>query len=321
VKVALLAALAACGPTIHEARMSYTEPASDRELDAAQRVAVRSCSESWDWLFPGVAQACLHKPAEAAVLATLAAGELTTGITVAVASSEGTGHPGAGVPLVAVQDTWLYSVVDGRLDEQRAHHLRYVPQDTLAELALAPWNPRVLVQPDVVLGILGTTALGVGVSLLVDESSDTSHLGERPNLFGRTFSRGVGYPLAGAVGVGIFAHVSIAEETAFRGEIQSTLARAYGETQGWIWGSIIFGAFHATNIFFMPSDQRTEYLLIGVPFITVVGSWLGASYRWHHYSLAPSVAEHFWYDFLESAVFFALDPQHSPLSAGISIPF
>jgi hypothetical protein len=37
--------------------------------------------------------------------------------------------------------------------------------------------------------------------------------------------------------------------------------------------------------------------------------------------LAPSVAEHFWYDFLGSAVFFILDPQHSPLSAGLTVPF
>lgn len=301
--------------------MYDSEPALDRERDAEVRVAAQSCGDSWWWLFPGIAQVCLGKPAEAAVLATIGAGELTTGIAVAVAQPAGIDHPGAGVPLVAVQDTWLYSVADGQLDEQRARHLRYVPQDTLGELVLAPWNPRVLAQPDVALGILGMTALGVGVSLLVDESSDTGHLGERPNLFGHTFSRGVGYPLAGAVGVGIFAHVSIAEETAFRGLIQSSLARAYGETQGWIWGSIVFGAFHATNALFLPSDQRAQYLLIGVPFITVVGSWLGASYRWHHYSLAPSVAEHFWYDFLESAVFFVLDPQHSPLSAGLTIPF
>jgi membrane protease YdiL (CAAX protease family) len=255
------------------------------------------------------------------VIATLGAGELATGITVATANSQGLDNPGAALPLLVFQDTYLYSVVDVELDKLRAARLRYVPQDTLGELALAPFNLRVLGQPDVALGIIGLTAIGVGVSALVDESFDTTHAGERPNLFGHTFSRRVGYPLAGGVGIGVFEHVAIAEETMFRGAVQSALARSLGETNGWIWGSVVFGLAHATNALFLPADQRLAYLAIGVPFITVVGSYLGLSYRWHHYSLAPSVAEHFWYDFLESAVFFTLDPQHSPLSASIAIPF
>jgi membrane protease YdiL (CAAX protease family) len=320
-RIALLALLAACGPVIHEARMSSSEPASQRELDAASRVAAAKCGPGWRWLFPGVGQACHGKTADAAVLATLGAGELATGIAVATTSSQGLDHPGAAVPLVAFQDAWIYSIVDADLDEQRAARALYVPQDTLGELALAPWNLRVLTQPDVLLGILGMTALGIGVSALVDESLDTSHAGARPNLFGSQLSRPVGYPLAGAIGVGVFAHVSIAEETVFRGMVQSALARSLGETQGWLWGSLVFGAIHATNALFLPADQRTSYLAYGVPFITAIGSYLGLSYRWHHYSLAPSVAEHFWYDFLESAFYFVLDPQHSPLSASIAVPF
>jgi len=301
--------------------MSKAEPPSERELDAAERVRHAKCGAAWRWVFPGVGQACFGKPGEGAVLATVAAGELATGVTVATTNSQGLDHPGASVPLLVVEDAWLYSAIDIDLDFQRATRQLYVPQDTLAELAIAPFNLRVLAKPDVILGILGMTALGIGVSVLVDESADTSHAGERPNLFGRQFSRRVGYPLAGGVGIGVFEHVAIAEETAFRGDVQSTLARELGETQGWLWGSIVFGGVHALNALFLPSDQRTSYLAIGVPFITVVGSYLGLSYRWHHYSLAPSVAEHFWYDFIQSAVFFVLDPQHSPLSASIAIRF
>jgi hypothetical protein len=54
---------------------------------------------------------------------------------------------------------------------------------------------------------------------------------------------------------------------------------------------------------------------------TTASSRLGLSYRWNRYSLAPSVAEHFWYDFLQSAVFFVIDPQHSPLSATLAFRF
>jgi membrane protease YdiL (CAAX protease family) len=320
VRLALIVLLAACGPAIHEARMSASEPPSERELDAAERIAHASCGPGWHYLFPGIGQACQGKPREAAVLATLGAGELATGVTVAASQPDGVNHPGAGVPLIALQDVWVYSVIDARLDIERAQRLRYVPQDTLAELALAPWNPRVLARPDVWAGILGTTALAIGVTWLVD-GIDATHAGARPNLFGHTLSRRIGYPLAAGIGIGLFEHVAVAEETAFRGEIQSALARSFGETNGWLYGSLVFGGFHALNAVFVSSGDRVSYLTTSVPFITLVGSWLGLSYRWHHYSLAPSVAEHFWYDFLQSAVFFALDPQHSSLSATIAFPF
>jgi membrane protease YdiL (CAAX protease family) len=320
VRVALLVFLVACGPAIHEARMSAAEPPSERELEAAERVAHASCGEGWHWLFPGVGQACQGKPREAAVLATLGAVELATGVTVAVGQPDGVTHPGAAAPLIALQDTWVYSVIDARLEVQRARRLRYVPQDTLGELALAPWNPRVLAEPDVWAGILGSTALVIGLSWIVD-GIDATDAGARPNLFGRTLSRPVGYPLAGAIGIGLFEHIAIAEETVFRGEIQSAFARSLGEGAGWFWSSLVFGGFHAFNAISLSPGDRVRYLTTAVPFITITGSWLGLSYRWHHYSLAPSVAEHFWYNFLQSAVFFALDPQHSQLSASVAFPF
>jgi hypothetical protein len=43
-----------------------------------------------------------------------------------------------------------------------------------------------------------------------------------------------------------------------------------------------------------------------VPFITVLGGYLGMSYRWHDYALAAPVAIQFG-DFLLSATFFAMD--------------
>jgi len=157
--------------------MSKAEPPSERELDAAERVRHAKCGAAWRWVFPGVGQACFGKPGEGAVLATVAAGELATGVTVATTNSQGLDHPGASVPLLVVEDAWLYSAIDIDLDFQRATRQLYVPQDTLAELAIAPFNLRVLAKPDVILGILGMTALGIGVSVLVDESADTSHAG------------------------------------------------------------------------------------------------------------------------------------------------
>src|SRR5207237_10050183 len=99
----------------------------------------------------------------------------------------------------------------------------------------------------------------------------TRAFGHRPVLFGDEMNGAVGYPLAGASGIGLFEHAAIAEETASRGLLQSGWSRSYGETRGWIYGSLAFGLIHSTNIFFMDSSQRLKDLAFGVPFITRLG--------------------------------------------------
>jgi membrane protease YdiL (CAAX protease family) len=251
----------------------------------------------------------------------LGAAELGTGITVAASSPDGVEHPGAAIPLIAFQDLWVYGIVDAVLDRQRAAGVPYVPEETLGELAAAPFNPRVLKRADVWAGILGLTAAGVGLSVLSGEHLHTGHFGQSANLFGKQLRPPLGYPLAATVGAALFEQVAIAEETTFRGYIQSDLTRRTDPTTGWLVGSLIFGATHALNALALPGDQQVRYLAVAVPGITLVGSYLGLSYRWHGYSLAPPVALHFWYDFLLSAVFFVADPQHSPLSASVAMPF
>lgn len=311
--------VAACGaPQVPRARLAVGEPASERELDAAERVRGRRCSGGIRLLAPGLGPLCHGKHVEGFTLMTLFTAEAVTAFS--VARSEGFDHPGAALPLVALQDIYVYSVIDPIIDEQLARQAPFAPQDTLGELVWAPVNPNVMKRTDVWAGILGMTALGLGVSLLVDEDVGDGW-GDDANLFGTQFAPVVGYPLAGAAFGGLFLHVAIAEEALFRGALQSGLARRWGETRGWLGGSLAFGATHSLNALALPEDQRRDYLLIGVPFITVVGSYLGLSYRWNDYSLAPPVAIHFWYDFLLSAAFFAMDPQGSPLSAMITVPW
>jgi len=103
--------------------------------------------------------------------------------------------------------------------------------------------------------------------------------------------------------------------------MQSGLSRAYGETAGWAWASLTFGLVHASNLPFVDRDKRLQYLYAGVPFITVLGSYLGLAYRYGGYRLSKPVAVHFWYDFLIEAIAFVGDPKHSPLSASIGLRF
>ncbi len=313
--------LAACSRPLAHARTETFQPVFPAEQAAIDRQSRVKCSARWGFLFPGLGHLCTGHTAEGGLLAAAGAAELATGLEVARRSPDGFDHPGSAVPLIGFQDLWLYGIVDPVFDGQLARRELYAPQDTTADLIAAPYNVQVLRRPEVWAGILGTLALGVGVSLLVDESSNTDRMGDDPNLFGTTVDRRIGYPVAYGIGTVLFSHVAIAEESMFRGLAQSTMARHSGETVGWINASLLFGAMHAFNIFAMPSEDRRDYLLYGVPFITGIGSYLGWVYRHDDYSLAPSVAIHFWYDFLLTAAFFAMDPENSPISGSISIPF
>src|SRR5262249_12316156 len=153
---------------------------------------------------------------------------------------DGFSHPGAAVPLLAAQNVWVYSYADALFEEQRAARLLYVPEDKPAELLVAPFNFNVMGHTDVWLGTLVSTLLGVTISALVDEELTTDHLGEDANLFGRTFRPAVGYPLAGGVGIGLFSHVAIGEESLFRGVLMGTMSREANPTAGWIGASVVF---------------------------------------------------------------------------------
>ena len=58
---------------MHEARISREEPQSEREIEAAGRVANRKCDLRYGLLFPGVGQLCLGRSAEGSFLAALGA--------------------------------------------------------------------------------------------------------------------------------------------------------------------------------------------------------------------------------------------------------
>jgi membrane protease YdiL (CAAX protease family) len=317
--VAACAITAACAPLPH-ARMSPAQPPSPRERESARIYHEASCAAETGLWFPGLGQFCQHRVAEGVTLATLGAAELATGAGTLI-STEDWSHPGVTVPLIAFQNTWIGGYGDALFVEQRSRRLLYVPQDTLPELAVAPFNPNVLSRLEVWLGLVGFLGAGLTLSAAVDGGFTTDHLGEDANLFGRRFEPGVGYPLAGATGLVLFTHVAIGEEILFRGMIQSELARRNGQTAGWIGSSLVFGVVHAPNALGLPHDQQARYLAIGVPFLTLAGGYLGLVYRGNDYSLAPPVAVHFWYDLLISAVGFALDPGDSPLSARVAVPF
>ena len=324
------AAAAGCSRPVQTARTTLIAPPSEAEIEAGFAFDYRSCSPKLGWLFPGLGQLCLGKTAEGSLLAGLAAAEIGTAVAVGVETdydADGDGqsdpfeHPGVSVPLAALQDLWLYGLADVWITGALARRERYAPPDTLADLTAAPFNLEVMKRPAVWAGLVGALAVGIGVSLALSDDVDSDRVGDDPNLFGETVDAKYGYPLGGLAAGALFMHVAPAEEALFRGVLQSGLARSMGETEGWLAASLLFGVAHIPNMFALPEEERTDYLLYGIPVITAAGAYLGWVYRSSDYSLAPSVAVHFWYDFLLTATVFVLDPENSIFAPSMMFEF
>ncbi|MCO4743380.1 MAG: CPBP family intramembrane metalloprotease [Proteobacteria bacterium] len=293
----------ACSATLQTARLDAMAEPAPAELAAEKRFAEKMCGAGWSLLWPGLGQACLGQPEEAAILATTTAVEVGAGVALLLAREEVEPSMSTLTPFVAAQNLWVYSVMDVALQRRLASRARYVPQDSLSDLVGAPFNPAVLKQPEVWAGTLGLLAGATALTFALEPPNPGP-----PQLFGQQPPAAAGWASSMALGTALFEHVAIGEEIAFRGLIQSDLARSMGETPGWLAASLTFGATHALNAALLPPEERLSYIAIAVPWITVAGSWLGWTYKRTGYNLASPVAIHFWYDLLITAVSMARDP-------------
>jgi membrane protease YdiL (CAAX protease family) len=322
--VVLAAACAAggCSRPLATARLSRLEPPAAEEIEAREAIEHRSCTPNLALLFPGAGQLCLGQTERGAIMGSVAAAEIGATVAAAVETRDAD-HPAVELPVAAVSDLWVYGIFDMVLIRQRASAELYVPRDTPSDLVAAPLNLQVMKRPGVWIGLGLALAVGIGVSVATasDEDFHPEHAGDDPNLFGKHVNAPYGYPLGFAAGAGLFGQVALAEESVFRGYLQSALSRAWGENAGWVAASLVFGAAHIGNVLDADEDDRNRYLLTAIPVITATGFYMGWLYRDSGYSLAPSTAMHFWYDLLLSSTFFVLDPENSLFSARIAVPF
>jgi membrane protease YdiL (CAAX protease family) len=185
-----------------------------------------------------------------------------------------------------------------------------ITHESLPDLASAPFRPSVLKSPWVWAGVPLALCAGLTVGYLADGGwPNTPSIFDVPNVnfYGHTMSRGAGFALGTGYFAALFVPVGIGEESLFRGLIQTELEERFGPTVGLILGSSVFGAAHLLNF---GHDPRAA--LYAVPTIAVLGTSLGLAYQHTGYKLSTSVAMHFWYDTLLSAIGFGLDPQHQP---------
>lgn len=215
----------------------------------------------------------------------------------------------------AAQNLTFYAIFDAYRDARVGREdLGYkfkMTRESLGDLASAPFRPSVLKSPWVWAGVPLMLAAGIGVSYLAspDDFTDYKSIFEvdRVNFLGKQMSRGTGFAAGFAYFAGLFTGVGVGEEALFRGVIQTEMEERFGTYGGLAIASVIFGAVHVFNFV-----QDPQTAAIAVPLITVLGSAMGVAYIRTNHELATSVAMHFWYDTLLSAIAFAADPEHQP---------
>lgn len=159
-----------------------------------------------------------------------------------------------------------------------------MPQESYAELSLAPFQWQVMKKPEVWGGILGALAVGSAVSYIIEGDQESTSMSSDDGLNGI-------YPLvAFSVGIG--------EEALFRGALLPMFSESFGPRGGLIVSSILFGAAHIPNAYLIEDKgARQRYLMFGVPFITAMGTYMGWISQ-NNNSLKECTALHSWYDFI-----------------------
>jgi membrane protease YdiL (CAAX protease family) len=303
----VLISISLAAPSARAEVLPAAEPPA--AVEAPPAVPARPCSTAWRWLFPGLGTICAGQTTEGTLIAGAAAVDLGASIATG-------GHP---VPVTLFAETYIYGLLAPTFELDRAAGVPFTPPERTGDLLAAPFRPSVLARTDVWAAILVSASVGITASRLSGLTEDNRR--DDPIVFGREYEPEVGYPLAGAAIGGLHLHVAVTEESFFRGYLQSSLARNVGEGAGWGMASVAFGASHALNLTTIPSEKRALYAAAFLPYVTLAGGYLGYLYKRTGYSLSAPVAVHFWNNLLTGIAEFVLDPENTPISASISLPF
>ena len=213
--------------------------------------------------------------------------------------------------MLAIQNVWSYGIYaayrDARIYNGQAGYSYKMPTDSLAALAYAPFNYKILKKPEVWGGLLASLGLAATISYFAypKESTAHAHMKISPKSELPFFALPVG----------------IGEESLFRGYLQSQLMEKFKPTGAIILSSLSFGAAHLGNGLLMDREDRWRYYAFSLPFITVMGGYLGWLTHKNH-SLQESVALHTLYDLvIFTAGAFATQAAIGQSEFALAIPF
>ncbi len=153
----------------------------------------------------------------------------------------------------------------------------YKKNESIQDLAYAPFNPNILKNPYVFAPIIFFTAFA-GLNAIADDGSN-------PTLGPESLKKD-GSLYAGSFMTGISP--AIGEEAFFRGYLNQRLSMSYGTYTGLGISSTLFMLAHEGNS--DATDGRLVRFLGGV--------YLGYIHMKHGYDIRPSIAAHFWWNFI-----------------------
>ncbi len=209
---------------------------------------------------------------------------------------------------------YLFAAANIAIREDLAGKKLYAPQDSLADVAAAPFNIEVLKRLEIWAVLIGGVAAYIGVSFLIEDELTSRECRQRrqrvredvPVCDGRPArTRGVRGPRSPGRHRG-GGPVS-------RRRPVWNLAKV-GKTGGLLLGTLIFGAMHVGPAFTLEGEDRRNFLRYRLPAVVAAGAYFGWLYQRSDYSLAPPTAMHFWFDFLLSGAFYVIRPNESPIS-------
>jgi membrane protease YdiL (CAAX protease family) len=348
VRAAAAAAFARSGNPYYQPLL---EMAAEGDPDPAVRSAARRAADTL-WAFsrsprlaagfsllcPGCGYFHLRQPGRAGLYLASTAALVGAGLALAAGEEIRLDGPGPrmtptttplAIPaLAAAQNLWLYGVFasyrDARLLRGDAGYRYPVSPEGLTELVTAPVRPSVLRRPWFWAGLPLMLGAAVSFTLLIapdDLGEDVRSLTDGGGVWflGRHYRTGPGVLLGEAYYAGLFLPVGVGEEALFRGALQPALTEWLGLWPGWAVTSVIFGGVHLFNFVGEPGGLATA--AAAVPFLTLVGSYMGLTAIQTGFRLETSVALHFWYDFLISTISFVADPDHQPFALRLGMPF
>lgn len=190
--------------------------------------------------------------------------------------------------LITLQNLGFYSAYAAYRDTRAYNHFEgynySMPTDSFAELALAPFQWKVIKKPEVWGGVLGALSIGFGLSYFIFSDDLKTDCNINLASSNKSFFPLMAFP------------IGLGEEAFFRGYLQSLFAESLTPWGGIALSSLCFGAMHTFNALEMDKGLRKRYFTYGIPLITSFGAYFGwLTYKNH--SLKESVAMHTWYDF------------------------
>lgn len=201
------------------------------------------------------------------------------------------------------------------------HNIGYkhpLSNDSLKDLAKAPYDLKLITEPDFFLPLFSHLGGILTIMILLDEYGESiGNFGmqrDTVRVYNKKLPPLLGYPLGEAGMMLSFTAVAMGEEALFRGYIQSELEERFGRKWGWITASTLFGAMHLPK-----GDTTKEHLAAFLS--TLTGGLIMGHFYQENYSLRKPIAYHTWWNLLLGTLDLILNPEDSMISGSISLRF